>query len=108
FDVRARLHQRGVLGGHEVVGVGEVVQVGDADEISGEVLRLRQPPLVHLQHLPQLLDVLVDDGLVTGAAADHRLDDALPDNVGDGRVVVVRLHLHPHVHHCRLLKVAFS
>lgn len=51
--------------GHEEMGEGEVAQVREADEISGHVLRLGQPlQLVHLKHLPQLIDVLADHTLV--------------------------------------------
>jgi hypothetical protein len=52
--------------------------------------------LVHVQHLGQLLGVLVHHARV-GGAAQHGLDQELEHQRGHGRVEVVRLHLQPHL-----------
>jgi len=84
---------------------GEVAEVGEAKEIAGEVLGLAQSCLVHLEHLLELLYVLVDDGLVAFAAKERR-EDALYHDGDRQRAQLVGLHLKPHVHQCRLLQVA--
>ncbi|BAS72046.1 Os01g0353501, partial [Oryza sativa Japonica Group] len=115
-----RLHAR-VLAQHaavlrrcEVVHQRDVAEVGEADAVAaaaaGEVAvpagrRRRQPRLVHLQHRPQLLHALVHDALVAHQA-DVLVDEAVPHDGLHGGLVLVGLHLQPHVHHCRLLHAA--
>uniref|UniRef100_A0A8R7RDB4 Uncharacterized protein n=2 Tax=Triticum urartu TaxID=4572 RepID=A0A8R7RDB4_TRIUA len=95
-----------VRGGHEVEGEGEVVEVREAEGVPGQVPALGQPLLVRPQHPPQPLQALVDDLLVRGGAAHDGEDDALEHHGRDGRVVLLRFHLRPHVHHCRPLGAA--
>lgn len=86
------------LGGfHEVVGVWDVVQVHQGELSARQVLALRQPGLVHVQHLPQLHGLRLHHGHV-GGAAQHRLDQGLVHQPRDGRPELLRLHLQPQIH----------
>jgi len=108
LDVRVRVEERRVRRRHEVEGVREVVQVREADEVPRQIRVLAQARLVDVQHLPQLLQALVHHPLVGGDPAHGRVDEALVDDRRQRRVVLVRLHFRPHVHHGRLLEVAFA
>ncbi|KAB8081459.1 hypothetical protein EE612_002665, partial [Oryza sativa] len=104
--MRVRIKQRRARGRHEVEREGEVVQVREAEEIPGEVPAPRQPRLVRLEHLLQLLQALVNHLLVGRDPAHDGEDDALEHDGRQCRVVLVRLDLRPYVHQRGLPDVA--
>ncbi|RZS22785.1 hypothetical protein BHM03_00055617 [Ensete ventricosum] len=50
-----------VRGANDVVGTGEVAKIRERELVPGQEPALRQPPLVHAEHLSQLRFVLSDD-----------------------------------------------
>lgn len=93
---------------HEVEGVGEMVEVREADEVPRQVLVLGEVRLVDLEHLLQLLQALVHDLLVGRDAAHHRVDEALVHDGRQGWVVGVCVDFGPDVHHRRFFQVALA
>lgn len=80
----------------EVEQVGHVVGVGERELVAGEVLVLRKVVLVDVEHLGELVRVLVHHQRV-GGAAHHGLDEEVVHQRGGVGVEVVRLHLQPHL-----------
>ena len=95
---------------HEVEGVWEMVEVGEAEEVSSEieVIVLGQVRLVDIEHLLELLQTLLHHLLVRRGAEPRRVHDALVEDGRNGRQVGVCLNLRPRVHQRGFLQVAFS
>jgi hypothetical protein len=92
LDVGAGGDEPGLGGLAEVEQVGRVVGVGERELVPGEVLVAGQVRLVHVEHLGELLRVLLHHRRV-GGAAQERPHEQLEHQRRCVRVEVVRLHL---------------
>ncbi|CAN0914000.1 hypothetical protein LINGRAHAP2_LOCUS28278, partial [Linum grandiflorum] len=82
----------------KVLSERQVAKISQAEEISSQVLALRQPLFIHVQHFRKLLLALLYQLLVC-FESQHRCEHHVKRQVVDMRVEVVRFDFEPLLHH---------
>ena len=97
LHTRIRIENRRAGAGQQVVSHGAMAEVRQADEISGQVFEPGQTLLVDSEGRLKLLQVLLDDFVVSRPAHEHGHDEALEGDRRHGPVEVVGLCFEPRV-----------
>lgn len=95
--MRPAVHDLGDLRAitHQVEYGRNRCEIRQRDEVSGQVLALRQPRLVHIQHLLQLPQAVLEARLVRGSEVGEH---ALPHQVAGRWPEVVGARFKPLIH----------